>query len=186
MLQKPIRHAYAYHSEAIRARLNEQCPVIDSLARAEGAVIYSVAETIPVKTAVCGRNQAPGGKQPVSKDFRWTRHKLSRITNISDPGQVRWTNSDGAFHSVRLIEFVDIMIQNSTEKEFLITDSLWVHQNKPIEAGGGNRLDKIELLLPKQLQPGSEFGTTSSCRPETVPEQEDARPYQGTTHHCNC
>jgi transposase len=177
--QKPIKKAYEQRPEAVQAWLDEQYPEIEKRAKAEGGEIHWGDETALVNTDVRGRSFAPAGKTPVTYTVGGTRQRLSMIATVTNQGKTRWMIIDEAFNSDKLIEFLEALIKDAGKKVFLILDNLRVHHSKPVKAWAAERHDKIELFIPAQLQPGTESGGASQCRPQACHRHEGAGAHQG-------
>lgn len=151
--QKPIKKAHEQRPEAVQAWLDEQCPAIETRAKAEGAEIHWGDETALVNTDVRGRSYAPVGKTPVTFAVGGTRHKLSMIATVTNQGKTRWMIIDEAFSSDKLIEFLEALIKDTDRKVFLILDNLRVHHGKPVKAWATENLQKIELFYLPSYSP---------------------------------
>lgn len=151
--QKPIKRAYEQRPEAVQAWLNEQYPVIEKRAKAEGAEIHWGDETALVNTDVRGRSYAPAGKTPVAYAVGGTRQKLSMIATVTNQGKTRWMIIDDTFNADRLIEFLGALIKDAPRKVFLILDNLRVHHSKPVKAWVAERADQIELFYLPSYSP---------------------------------
>jgi transposase len=151
--QKPIKRAYEQRPEAVQAWLDEQYPVIQARAKAEGAEIDWGDETAVVNTDVRGRSYAPAAKTPVAYAVGGTRHKLSMIATVTNQGKTRWMIIDDAFNADRLIEFLDALLRDAQRKVFLILDNLRVHHSKPVKVWVAERSEQIELFYLPSYSP---------------------------------
>lgn len=151
--QKPIKRAYEQRPEAVKAWLDEQYPVIEARAKAEGAEIHWGDETALVNSDVRGRSYAPAGKTPVAYAVGGTRQKLSMIATVNNQGKARWMIIDEAFNADRLIEFLGALIKEADRKVFLILDNLRVHHSKLVKAWVAARQNKIELFYLPSYSP---------------------------------
>jgi len=151
--QKPIKKAYEQRPEAVKAWLDNDYPIIEQRAKAEGAEIHWGDETAVVNTDVRGRSYAPAGKTPVTFAVGGTRQKLSMIATVTNQGKTRWMIIDESFNSDRLIEFLEALIKDTGRKVFLILDNLRVHHSKPVKAWVAEREDKIELFYLPSYSP---------------------------------
>lgn len=137
----------------MRAWLDEQYPVIQARAKAEGAQIHWGDETALVNTDVRGRSYARAGKTPVTVTVAGTRQKLSMLATVTNRGKTRWMIIDDAFNSDRLIEFLGALIKDTRRKVFLILDNLRVHHSKPVKARVAKRTKRIELFYLPSYSP---------------------------------
>jgi transposase len=154
--QKPIKRAYEQRPEAVKAWLDEQYPIIERQARAEGGEIHWGDETALVNTDVRGRSYAPRGQTPVTMAVGGTREKLSMISTVTNQGKSSWMIIEEAFNAQRLIEFLQALVtegQRSGKKVFLILDNLRVHHSKLVKAWLADKKDKIEVFYLPSYSP---------------------------------
>lgn len=151
--QKPIKRAYEQRPEAVKAWLDEQYPVIEKQAKAEGGEIHWGDETALVNSDVRGRGYAPKGHTPVAYTVGGTREKLSMISTVTNQGKARWMMVEDAFNSDKRIEFLEALVKDSNRKVFLILDNLRVHHSKPVKAWLADRKEQIEVFYLPSYSP---------------------------------
>lgn len=151
--QKPIRRAYEQNPVAIQTWLDETYPSIAERARAEGAEIHWGDETALVNTDVRGRGFAPRGQTPVACVVGGTRQKLSMISTVTNQGKTCWQIIDGNFNHERLIEFLQLLIQQAGRKVFLVLDNLGVHHCKPVKAWLQQHSKEMEIFYLPSYSP---------------------------------
>lgn len=154
--QKPIKRAYEQRPEAVKAWLDEQYPIMEKQAQAEGGEVHWGDEIALVNTdatARTGRSYAPRGQTPVTMAVGGTREKLSMISTVTNQGKSSWMIIEDAFNAERLIEFLEALVsdgQSRKKKVLLILDKLRVHHSKLVNAWLADKKDKIEVFyLPR-------------------------------------
>jgi len=154
--QKPIKRAYEQRPEAVKAWLDEQYPIIEKRAKAEGGEIHWGDETALVNTDVRGRSYAPRGQTPVTMAVGGTREKLSMISTVTNQGKSSWMIVEDAFNAQKLIEFLQALVtdgQKRGKKVFLILDNLRVHHSKLVKAWLAERSEQIEVFYLPSYSP---------------------------------
>ena len=74
------------------------------------------------------------------------RHGLSVISTVTNKGQMRWSNFNGALSTTILIDFLRRLIKARLWKQFLILDNLRVHHAKPLKAWLTEPYDAIDVF----------------------------------------
>jgi hypothetical protein len=86
-----------------------------------------------VSTDVRGRGYQPKGQTPVAYAVGGRREKLSMISTVTNQGKTRWMIIDENFNADKLLEFLGAVVQDATQKVFLIVDNLRVHHSKVVK-----------------------------------------------------
>ncbi len=121
-----------------------------------GGEIHWGDGTALVDTDVCGHSDAPRGKTPVAMAVCGTREKLSMISTVTNQGRANWMTIDGAFNHERLIEFLQVLVQEGKRRQkkvFLILDNLGVHHCKPVKAWLAEHRCDIEVFYLPSYSP---------------------------------
>ena len=188
--QQPIKRAYEQSPAAVKTWLDESYPDIHKRAKTEQAEIHWGDETALVNTDGRGRSYAPKGKTPVAMSIGGTRHKLSMIASVTNPGKARWLIVDGNFNHTRLIEFFELLIKDTPRKVFLILDNLGVHHCKPVKAWLAEHRQQIEVFyLPSyspELNPEERLNADlKHVIRSKVPVRTKAKLHAATKEHMN-
>ena len=154
----PIKRRYAKQSEAVRAWLGEQYPVIAARAKAEEAEIHWGDETAWVDIDVCGRSDmlvgnTLVGNAPGADAAGEPRPKRLMIAAVTNQGKARWMMIDKSINADQLIVFLAALIKDAKRKVFLILDNLRVHHCKLVKAWQAAHANQIEVFyLPSASQ----------------------------------
>ena len=81
------------------------------------------------------------------------RHGLSVISTVTNKGQMRWSNFNGALSTTILIDFLCRLIKGQSWKLFLVLDNLRVHHAKPVKTWLAEHADAIEVFYLPSYSP---------------------------------
>lgn len=149
--QKPKKQAYEQCPKAVKKWLDNEYPAIKSRAKAEGAEIHWGDETGIKNNCNHGRSYSPKGKTPVKKHMA-KRFSLNMVSTVTNQGKVQFMIYTGSMNSERLIEFMQLLIKESSSKIFLILDNLRVHHSKPVKEWLENE-ENIEVFYLPSYSP---------------------------------
>jgi transposase len=91
--QRPIKRAYEQRPQAVKQWLEEQYPIIQKRAKAEGAEISWADETAASSVEHYPRGYAPRGKTPVLVLSQAKRSRINLISVESDNSLVRFVDN---------------------------------------------------------------------------------------------
>ncbi len=150
--QKPAVRAYERNPEAVRRWLEEEYPAIVARAKREGALIWWGDEMGLRSRHVAGRSYSPKGQTPVvaatGKVFGC--NMMSAITNR---GELAFMLFEGSFNAAVFLEFAERLVQQASQKVFLILDNLNVHKAKVARPWFEENADKIERFFLPSYSP---------------------------------
>jgi transposase len=150
--QKPKKRAYEQNPKQVQKWLKEEYPAIAERAKKEGAEIHWGDETGIRNSNQHGRSYAPKGKTPVKKSMA-KKFSINMISTVTNKGKVEFMIYSGSMNADRLIEFMQQLIKNKTQKLFLILDNLRVHHSKIVKEWVESNKDKIELFFLPSYSP---------------------------------
>ena len=150
--QKPKKRAYEQCPKKVQKWLDEEYPGIKERAKEESAEIQWGDETGVRNTNQHGRSYAPKGKTPVKK-HKAQRFSVNMFSTVTNQGQVRFMIYTGSMNADRCIEFMSKLIENKTQKVFLILDNLRVHHSKLVKQWVEENKEKIELFYLPSYSP---------------------------------
>ncbi len=150
--QKPAVRAYERNPEAVRRWLEEQYPAIVARAKKEGALIWWGDEMGIRSRHVAGRSYAPKGETPVvsatGKYFG-----CNMISAITNRGELAFMLFEGKFNAAVFLEFSERLLQQTSQKVFLILDNLRVHNAKVAAPWFEENKEKIERFFLPSYSP---------------------------------
>jgi transposase len=81
------------------------------------------------------------------------KFSINMISTVTNKGKVEFMIYSGSMNADRLIEFMQQLIKNKTQKLFLILDNLRVHHSKIVKEWVESNKDKIELFFLPSYSP---------------------------------
>jgi transposase len=150
--QKPKKRAYEQNPKQVQKWLKEDYSGIAERAKKEGAEIHWGDETGIRNSNQHGRSYVPKGKTLVKKSMA-KRFSINMISTVTNKGKVEFMIYSGSMNADRLIEFMQQLIKNKTQKLFLILDNLRVHHSKIVKEWAERNKDKIELFFLPSYSP---------------------------------
>ena len=125
--QKPLCRAYKQNPETVKKWLKEEYPVIAKRSKTEKAEIHWGDKTGLCNDTYHGRSYAPRGQTPAIRlHFRCKRVNL--IFTVTNQGKVRFMVYEKK-NSATMIKFMERLIKDSSQKVFLILDTLKVRHS---------------------------------------------------------
>jgi transposase len=149
--QRPARKARKQDPEEVRRWLEETYPAVVERAAAEGAEIYWCDEEGVGIDDYRGRGYARPGQTPV-KEVAGTHARVNVVSAISNRGEAHFLTFRGTLDAVAFVVFLELLLQETSKKIFLILDNLQVHESAAVSNWVAAHGDRIELIpLPKYV-----------------------------------
>ena len=142
--QKPLKRAYEQRPAEVQRWLTESYPAIAARARRENAEIHWGDETGIRSDSQHGRSYSPKGKTPVIR-LSAKRTSTNMISTVTNQGKVRFMVYSGSMNAQRLIQFLEQLVKDASQKIFLILDNLRVHHSKPVKAWLAKKENKRKI-----------------------------------------
>ena len=144
--QKPLSRATQRSNTAVGDWLEHQYRKIARRAKREKALISWGDETGISNQDQVGRSYAPAGQTPV---IRKTARKLSTsmISAVNNRGLMRFMCFKGALDTTLFIAFLRRLIEQASQKLFLIVDNLRVHHAVKVRQWVAAHREAIELFF---------------------------------------
>jgi len=147
--KRPARKARQQDPEAVRRWLDETYPAVVARAAAEGGAIYWCDETGLQIDAVTGRGYARADATP-TKEVTGSHTRVNAVSAISNQGEAHFLTFPGTLDETAFLVFLELLLQETSQKVFLILDNLQVHESAAVTAWVAARAERIELIpLPK-------------------------------------
>jgi len=151
---RPRRRAHQQDPDAVRQWLEVTYPEVVERAAAEGAEVYWCDEVGVDIDSHPGCGYARVGESAV-KEVTGSHARVNAVSAITNAGEAHFMTFTGALDAAVFLTFLQLLLQQTTKKVFLILDSLRVHGVGPygsaeVAAWVAARADRIELIpLPK-------------------------------------
>jgi transposase len=147
--KRPARKARRQDPEEVRRWLEETYPaVLERAARAGGEVYWCDEVGVGLDT-YSARGYARVGQTPV-KEVTAGRARVNAIAAITNYGEAHFLTFPGTLDTAAFLVFLQLLVQETKRKVFLILDNLSVHDSAEVNEWLSWRADRIELIpLPK-------------------------------------
>jgi transposase len=147
--KRPARQGRGQDPEEVRHWLDKTYPAVVARAAAEGGDIYWCDELGLGIDTYAGRGYARAGETPV-KEVTGSRTRVNAVSAISNHGEGHFLTFTGTLDAATFLTFLELLLQETSRKVFLILDNLRVHEDAGVAAWVAARPDRIELIpLPK-------------------------------------
>jgi transposase len=150
--QKPTQRYYKQEDEAVAQWLLEEYPEIEQLAKQEGASIEWGDQAGLRTDDQRGRGYAPVGETP-TLEVNSQRGRINYMASITAQGLVRFKLYEGRFTSETLIEFMERLVGDASDKIFLILDHHPVHQSDRVQGWIDEHIEQIEVFFLPRYSP---------------------------------
>jgi transposase len=150
--KKPTRKAKKQDPEEVRAWLEKTYPALEKRAKAEGAEILWGDETGVVADQTRQKGYARRGQEAVL-EVPDPHIKVNQISAISNEGKARFMTYTTAMNAAVFLRFLELLVQASKRKVFLIVDRLPAHQTPAVQQWVKEHRDKIELFYQPRRSP---------------------------------
>jgi transposase len=148
--KKPVRKAKKQNPQEVKRWLEEDYPAIEDRAKQEDAEILWGDETGAEADQARGKGYARRGEQAVL-EVPDPHIKVNQISAISNQGKVRFMTYTTTMNGALFLTFLDLLVQASRRKVFLIVDRLPAHQTPGVKRWVEDHKDKIEVFyLPRR------------------------------------
>ena len=148
--KKPIKRAYERKDAAAKEWLEKDYPQIKKEAKADNAQIWWADEMASVSLPSYLRGYAPIGthNKPILKHPA-RKFKINVISAITPTGKALFALYEESINTDRFIDFLQKVIDSSTQKVYLVLDNLRVHHAKIVTRWAEEHSDQIALrFLP--------------------------------------
>lgn len=150
--QRPTKQNYKQNPEKIKKWVEEEYPVIKTLAKDEKGEIFWGDETGIQNETNYIRGFAPKGETPVLK-VDSTKLRINMISAINNQGKVKFMIYKENMNQQMLIIFMDRLIKDTEVKVFLILDNLKVHHGQIVKAWLDERENEIQVFYLPSYAP---------------------------------
>ena len=155
--QRPSERAYEQDPVAVTKWLTETYPAIVERAQQENATIEWGDESGLSSNEYGGRGYAPIGQTPEIRPSERKRERLNFITSVSNAGHVQFMLYTCNLTVGILLQFLERLIHQQTQKLFWLTDRHPIHLNPRVKQWLAQHAQQIEMFnLPAyspQLNP---------------------------------
>jgi transposase len=151
---RPRRRAHQQDPDEVRQWLEQTYPALVERAAEEGAEIYWCDEVGVDIDSHPGRGYARSGQAPV-KEVTGSHARVNAVSAINHEGDAHFLTFTGTLDEAVFLTFLQLLLQQTSQKLFLILDSLRVHGvgrhgSAAVAAWVAAHADRIELIpLPK-------------------------------------
>jgi hypothetical protein len=116
---------------------------------AEGGDLYWCDETGLQIDTTAGRSYARVGVTPI-KEVTGGHTRINAVSAINNQGEAHFLTFPGTLDASAFLVFLELLLQQTTRKVFLILDNLQVHESAAVKAWVAAHAERIELIpLPK-------------------------------------
>lgn len=150
--QKPKKRAYEQQPAQVQKWLEEEYPAIKEEAKKEDAEIHWGDETGVRNNCQHGRSYAPKGKTPV-KEIMSKRISVNMVSTVTNQGKVQFMIYSENMNAAVFIKFMELLVESSNKKIYLILDNLKVHHSKVVKEWVGINKSKIALFFLPSYSP---------------------------------
>ena len=162
--QRPLFRAYEQNPTLVQQWRERDYPVIQALAKREGAEIFFGDEAGIRSDYHSGTTWGVRGQTPVVA-ATGQRFGINMISAISARGLLRFMVVKGKVNGPKYIEFLQRLIHNAPRPVFLIVDGHPVHKARTVKDFVASTEGRLRLFyLPPyapELNPDEQVGTTS-------------------------
>ena len=162
--QRPLFRAYEQNPTLVQQWRKRDYPVIQALAKREGAEIFFGDEAGIRSDYHSGTTWGVRGQTPVVA-ATGQRFGINMISAISARGLLRFMVVKGKVNGPKYIEFLQRLIHNAPRPVFLIVDGHPVHKARTVKDFVASTEGRLRLFyLPPyapELNPDEQVGTTS-------------------------
>ena len=130
--QRPLHRAYQQDPVLVDHWREVQYPMIQKLAKKEGASIYFADESAVRSDYHAGTTWAPVGKTPVVKTTG-ARYRVNMVSAISPRGEMRFMVVDGRMNGERFRDFLKRLMHGASKPVFLIVDGHPSHRSRKVK-----------------------------------------------------
>lgn len=150
--QKPKKRAYEQQPAQVQKWLDEEYPAIKEEAKKEDAEIHWGDETGVRNNCQHGRSYAPKGKTPV-KEIMSKRFSVNMVSTVTNQGKVQFMIYSENMNADVFIKFMELLVESSNKKIYLILDNLKVHHSKIVKEWVAINKSKIALFFLPSYSP---------------------------------
>ena len=123
---RPRRRAHQQDPVEVRQWLEETYPALAERAAAEGAAIFWCDEVGVGIDSHPGQGYARSGETPVN-EVTGSHARVSAISAINNQGEAHFLTFTGTLDAPVFLTFLQLLLQQTSQKVFLILDNLRVH-----------------------------------------------------------
>jgi transposase len=147
--KRPARKGRPQDPEEVRRWLEETYPAVLARAARAGGEIYWCDEVGVGLDTHSGRGYARAGQTPV-KEVTGGGPRVNAIAAITNYGEAHFLTFPGTLDTAAFLVFLQLLLQETKRKVFLILDNLAVHDSAEVKEWLAWRADRIELIpLPR-------------------------------------
>ena len=150
--QRPVWRAYQQKPEEVRKWLEEEYPLIRTLARRQKAMIFFGDEAGVRSDHHAGTTWGEKGKTPIVSSTG-ARFGLNIISAVSAQGEFRFMTVRGRVGAAKFIEFIKRLIHGIDRMVFLIVDGHPAHRAKMVTRFVDSIKDRFRLFFLPPYSP---------------------------------